>query len=117
MGQPGQSYISLIYSDLNGQNATVTVSVPDQDIAPATTSIQWVPAALNFVKVPNDQEAKVGETVDFTAEVDAVLANLPANSQLTYNWDFGDGDTDDTSNTSISHTYQEVGEYLVKVKS
>ncbi|MDP6999581.1 MAG: PKD domain-containing protein, partial [Candidatus Poribacteria bacterium] len=115
--QPGQSGISLIYSDSNGRNTTITVSVPDQDITPTTSSIQWVPAALNFVKMPDDQEVKVKETVDFTAEVDAVLANLPANSQLTYNWDFGDGDTDDTFNTSISHTYQEIGDYLVKVQA
>jgi outer membrane protein OmpA-like peptidoglycan-associated protein len=46
-------------------------------------------------------------------EFDGLKSCLPGFKILSYNWDFGDGNR--TSGESVSHSYQEKGEYLVNL--
>lgn len=49
-------------------------------------------------------------TVTFTAEV-----SDPENDKLSYTWDLGNGETKTTDTPSLTHTFNKIGEYLVKV--
>lgn len=49
-------------------------------------------------------------TVTFTAE-----SSDPENDALTYNWDLGNGETKTTDVPTLTHTFNSIGEYDVKV--
>lgn len=49
-------------------------------------------------------------TVTFTAK-----SSDPENDALTYNWDLGNGETKTTDVPTLTHTFNEIGEYDVKV--
>lgn len=51
-------------------------------------------------------------TVTFTAE-----ASDPENDALTYTWDLGNGKTESTTEPTLSYTFDQIGEYEVKVSA
>ncbi|MDR8390917.1 ThuA domain-containing protein [Aliifodinibius sp. S!AR15-10] len=58
---------------------------------------------------------KTSGTLPLTVEA-RVEASDPERDELTYIWDLGDGTTKETSEPTVEHTYNEIGEYAISVE-
>lgn len=65
------------------------------------------PAQITSINA-NPNPVDVGETVNFQS-------NVQGDSPLSYEWDFGDGNSG--SGSSPSHTYEEAGQYTVQLQA
>ena len=63
-----------------------------------------LPLGLN--PLTGDTEIDEGDTANFSA-----IATDAGNDELTYTWDFGDGETG--TGADVSHTYEDDGDYTV----
>ncbi len=92
----------------------VTLKVTDANGCETTTSfpdLVTISAAPNVVYTTNPATAFACEpplVVSFSAA--GTTSNSPLGSELTYEWDFGDGSTADIA-TPSAHTYSEFGTY------
>jgi glucose/arabinose dehydrogenase/cytochrome c551/c552/type 1 glutamine amidotransferase len=67
---------------------------------------------------PVVKQIKVDKTsgaIPFQARF-SVSASDPENDKLTYSWDFGNGQTIQTTVPELSHTFNEIGDYDIHVK-
>jgi hypothetical protein len=82
------------------------VNKPDEGVG-ETLRLQGRTGNLLDVSVTADPaKPRAGESVDFTADVTKALDG----EDLTYDWDYGDGDTDKDGGASTSHTFAKRGE-------
>lgn len=78
---------------------------------------------LFFTSCSDDENPLPVSTSEFVVATIAPEAHLPVyfeNNSLNaayYVWDFGDGETDSAKSVSISHTYDEAGDYTVKLRA
>jgi len=104
---PGQGFVALIVQDERGARTTATVPV-------------YVVIALPTAKVKTSVTSVfVGNSVDFDASGSSpISAALQIGDKLvSYQWDFGDGTTASTKLPTISHTYQQAGDFTVTVQA
>lgn len=66
---------------------------------------------LDVTIAADPEKARAGESVEFTAAVQDELSG----EKLTYDWDFGDGDSDRTSSNKVTHTFDQKDPYTVSV--
>jgi PKD repeat protein len=96
---------SWIMGPLPGLN-TLSASSAGLSGSPLTfTATGTAPIAINSGPVASDLQPDTGEVVTFTAG-----ANLAGS---TFNWDFGDGSTDTSGNTSVQHSFAAPGAYTI----
>lgn len=69
-------------------------------------------AAINTSEDPSPIKICPGETVDFSAAASQFYGGATLQS---FNWDFDDGTTDNTSWPNVSHTFNEPGGYRVQL--
>lgn len=96
--EPGTYDVTFTASNRGGEaseSMTVNVTPPPQ---PASI------ASLNAEPNPVDE----GETVNFSS-------NVQGDTPLSYDWSFGDGESG--SGSSPTHTYEEPGEYTVRLEA
>lgn len=100
-------YVSHIYSDPGSY--TVTLSVTDSLGQTAQDSHLKITVTsstgLSATAQASTTSGKVPLTVDFTA---VAQGGVPS---YTYVWNFGDGTSETTTNSTISHTYTTAGAY------
>ncbi len=93
-GQSGQYEVTFTASNSAGEvSETLTVEVTDPP----------VPAQIATINA-NPSPATAGQEVTFTS-------NVRGDTPITYNWDFGDGNTG--SGDTATHTFEEPGSYTV----
>ncbi|BAZ46381.1 DNA/RNA non-specific endonuclease [Chondrocystis sp. NIES-4102] len=93
----GDDTFTYVVQDSDGQiSEPATVNVTVENAIPEITEIQ----------IPNT--ITEGDTTTFTA-----LASDPGNDELTYSWNFGDGKT--ATSLDTTHTYVQDGEYILTV--
>ncbi len=101
--------VSHAYSALGSFNVTVTATDPIGQRSSATTSVTvqaHVPvASFTFT-------ASAGSFFDVSFDASASIAD-PSLTISNYHWDFGDGSTDDTTNSFDDHIYNGSGPYTV----
>ena len=91
---------------------TVSLTVTDNKEATASTAQtititgNVVPVA-GFTATPTQGEIPLEVTLDASASVDE------DGSIVSYEWDFGDGESE--VGVKVSHTYHEIGEYMVRL--
>ncbi|MBV7327997.1 PKD domain-containing protein [Chloroflexi bacterium TSY] len=106
------AFVTHTYAESGTYTATVTASNRVNSLSMTTVvtvmdePVSGVPIA-NLV-VSHDGPNVVGETINFTATIDA-------GSGVRYEWDFGDGDTG--SGESTTHAYTTEGRYVVVVRA
>jgi chitinase len=93
----GSYTVSLTVTDDAGATATAT----------ATATIEAVPNELPTADAGGPYSGTEGVAVSF----DGSGSSDPEGTDLTYNWDFGDGSTG--SGVSVLHNYNEAGSYIV----
>lgn len=96
-GSPGE--YTVTFTAINGDNNTSSESLT------VTVNNPPVPAEIVTLNA-NPNPVTEGESVSFSA-------NVRGDSPLTYNWDFGDGETG--SGASPTHTYDSTGTYTVEL--
>lgn len=94
--------VTLNVTDTNGEwdieTHAVNVTVPP--IRPPEAAFSWLPT------IP-----EAGQTVNFDASESA-----PNGGEIvSYSWDFGDGKTQTTDQTAITHTFEHYGNYSVSL--
>jgi len=67
------------------------------------------PAPIILSIFPDDPPA--GVPIKFVAVV-----NFSGNKTLTYNWDFGDNDSEKTDENNVMHTYEELGNHTMTLE-
>jgi cellulose 1,4-beta-cellobiosidase len=97
---PGEYGVILKARDIHGATGSHTEQI--QVTAPGNT-----PPDASFTADPTSGRAPL--TVNF----DATGSNDPDGDELTYHWDFGDGETDTGETTS--HIYSSSGTYTVEL--
>jgi len=79
---------------------------PPYSIAPDYTRM-----GINKAIINSEDSVKVGEPIKF----ESILGDRVVNtSAISYSWDFGDGNT--SSDSVVSHVFNESGIYTVKLK-
>ncbi|MFO1385730.1 MAG: PKD domain-containing protein [Chitinivorax sp.] len=105
----GGSTASHSYASNGNYVVTVSVDNGDGGTASASGSVQVVDNRAPSSPVINVGEHQpVGEMIPF-----AVSSSDPDGDNLTYLWDFGDGQT--STDNAPTHSYPVVGQYTVKV--
>jgi len=84
---------------------TVTDGDGGSDAVSSTIMASSLPPVVNWMNVGSGEEG-----ASLTMEVDAT--DVPADP-LTYQWDFGDGNT--ATGNPVSHTFADDGDYMVEV--
>ena len=100
------STVSHVYADNGIYTATITIT--DKDGATASQDIRVTVNNLAPVieSLIGDTAINEGDTATFSA-----IATDAGNDELTYTWDFGDGETG--TGADISHTFTSNGDYPV----
>jgi PKD repeat protein len=96
---PGTYFVKLTIGDAVGRTASTTQQV---DVGGGAGP------AVSFTTSPSDP--RVNETVNFNAS-----ASVPATGRriVSYDWDFGDGETKRTTTPTTTHDFQRVGTFTV----
>ncbi|MBI2451226.1 MAG: lamin tail domain-containing protein [Parcubacteria group bacterium] len=98
--------IQTIQTD-NSINATTTQTSSSNQTSLPTPETQSINSPESFTAdAGKDVQAKAGQTVIF----DGSNSSNPNNSQLTYKWNFGDGQTGE--GIKIEHNYKYEGDYI-----
>jgi PKD repeat protein/DNA/RNA endonuclease G (NUC1) len=92
----GEYDVSLTVTDDEGASTTSTLKVTVNNVAPAIASLT------------GNTQINEGERAKFS-----VVATDPGSDELTYTWDFGDGETAAGTDSQITHTFAKNGEYTV----
>jgi len=97
--------ITHIYPAIDNYTATVTATNGvSTDVA--TTTITITEAYIAGLEAVNDSPTQVGNTTNLTATIEY-------GSNVTYEWDYGDGTN--TTGSSVSYQYPSVGIYTATV--
>lgn len=101
--QKGKYSLKVEVKDPGGltDQATITIEVID------------VPEKKNRAPIAVFVSDQIKGLAPLNVTFDASNSNDPDGDPLTYDWDFGDGGSD--NKTVVSHTYQEVGIYQVEL--
>jgi PKD repeat protein len=101
--EPGSYNVTLEAEDSSNQTGTSSVAI---DIGPSVTE--------ETIEIDLGIEAKATEPVEAPATVEFEVEVNVSNEEETfeYQWDFGDGTTEDGAE-SITHTFEEAGNYNV----
>ncbi len=99
---PGTYEVVLTVTDNSGQaNASgsdnLTVTVNDR------------PNTMPVARVPKDRPAAIDEAIEFSA----AESEDPDGNILSYEWDFGDGNT--ATGREVSHLYEKSGTYVARL--
>ncbi|HEY1248957.1 MAG TPA: PKD domain-containing protein, partial [Nitrososphaera sp.] len=98
---------------------TATVTVTDDSGQTASDSTSFYVAAPSTLSVVINPELMSGETApatwSFTVKMYDPISNNRSDSDYTYHWDFGDGQTSDSPGRTTTHTYENPGVYTVTV--
>jgi uncharacterized repeat protein (TIGR01451 family) len=86
--------------------ATVTGTSPAGTVTDTDTATVLVEEAIEGLRATNDSPTPLGNVTTLTA-------TITAGSKVTYNWAFGDGDTD--SGAVVAHIYPDIGVYTAIV--
>ncbi len=101
--------ISHTYADNGTYTLRVTVADGDGGQDEETLGVTITNAAPNIASVTGPQSADEGQSVAFVA-----VANDPGNDNLTYTWDFGDGQQEEGADlTNVNHTWADNGTFTV----
>ncbi|HEX9057204.1 MAG TPA: PKD domain-containing protein [Ktedonobacterales bacterium] len=106
---PGRGFVALLVTDDRGARSVATINIA------VVNDQQQIPVA-SLTASPST--AQVGQRVTLDAS-GSTPASEPAGDQLTqYAWDFGDGTPAQTSQSpTITHVYQQTGQYRVAVQA
>lgn len=120
------AYMEPFLPSIKWNNLMDVVLSPDGDLYTLEYGTGWFTANENAIlshlkynpgnRVPK-AELKVNETaqaVPFTVQFDAQGSMDSDGDKLSFDWDFGDGNTD--RGASVEHTYTEPGEFMASVK-
>jgi PKD repeat protein len=110
-GSPAANGNPVTYSYLNGPaNFTLTLTVTDSDGSTGTDTAQITVnnVAPTAVAVADQTAVTVGQPVNF----DGSGSNDPGPDTLAFQWDFGDGTTDNSGPT-VSHAWTITGTYTI----
>ena len=99
--------VSHTYSAPGAYTAALTVT--DDDGYSSTTSQVVSATAPNVAPTA----AFTSTIADLDADFDATTSTDDDGTIETYEWDFGDGETDSTSGANVGHTYATAGTYTV----
>jgi len=95
-GDKGIYYVTLVVTDDDGNQDSVTRKV----------TIENLPPAADFAA--SEEDVEVGEEIRFTDRT-----TDPEDKTLVYAWDFGDGST--SSQQNPGHEYNQAGSYTVEL--
>jgi PKD repeat protein len=98
----GTYTVTHVVTDALGYSDEVSKTIT---VVPACTAL----SSADFVYLP--EEPVVQSPVEFTAS----YAPLDATEPITYEWDFGDGETAEVISASVQHTYTSSGTKAVQV--
>ena len=105
-GQTGEGRITThIYPQVGTYTATITAENA-RNVMTATTTVEIVDVPISGLIATNGSPVLVGETTTLSATVSS-------GSNVTFTWDFGDGQTGVGALTT--HTYDVPGEYTARV--
>ncbi|MDX1995819.1 MAG: PKD domain-containing protein [bacterium] len=94
--EPGTYEVTLTVTNESGTDtATTTITALPQQIAPEAL----------FTLNPTSGNAPLEVTV----------TNQSTGNNLTYAWNFGDGETSDTNNATFTHTFNDAGTFVVSL--
>lgn len=96
--QPGTYTVTLTAIGQNNLTHTAQVNI---SVAPRP-----VPPLSNFTAQPTEG----------SAPLDVTFTNLSSGDQITSTWDFGDGQTQQTNETNVTHRYEQNGTYTVTLR-
>jgi PKD repeat protein len=92
----GEYDVSLTVTDDEGASTTSTFKVTVNNMTPAIASLT------------GDTKINEGDKANFS-----IVATDPGSDELTYTWDFGDGETATGTDSHITHTFAKNGDYTV----
>jgi predicted outer membrane repeat protein len=91
---------------LVGNYTAIVTAMNEVSVVTATTPVTITDVPISGLSAANSSPTPFGQTTLFTATVSA-------GSNVTYQWNFGDGDAG--SGATASHTYAAVGNYIATV--
>ncbi len=101
---------ALVYVCESFNNTVAIIDVATASVIPPSIT----PFSLPFViRITPDQAPTAAFTTTSPGEFDASASSSPVGSIQSYFWDFGDGNTEITTSSSISHDYATPGSYTV----
>ncbi len=96
--------VSHIYAASGNYTATITATNSvSQD---TTTTLVQVDSLINGLAAENDGPTTLGDSTHLTA-------TISGGSNVSYEWDFGDGNSD--TGATVSHTYSSPGSYQATI--
>ncbi len=100
---PGQILLDLSY-----YSGKIYVNIMDinNNIIDQDTAIVYY-----FEPDFNHSGSSVNQPVTFNATFNATPSPFNYYTPVNFNWNFGDNETENTNNTSIEHTYSQIGNY------
>ena len=86
-------------------------SIGDNGRPPFSIAPDYTQMSINKAIINSEDSVKVGEPIKFESNLDNRVVNT---SVISYSWDFGDRNT--SSDSVVSHVFDEPGIYTVKLK-
>jgi len=86
-------------------------STDDNVWPPLSIAPDYTQMSINKAIINSEDSVKVGDPIKFESSLDDRVVNTSA---ISYSWDFGDGNT--SSDSVVSHVFNEPGIYTVKLK-
>ena len=96
--QPGTYTVTLTAIGANNLTHSAQANI---SVAPRP-----VPPLSNFTAQPTEG----------SAPLDVIFTNLSSGDQITSTWDFGDGQTQETNESTVSHRFEQNGTYTVTLR-
>ena len=106
-GSPTETAQNVTHTYPAVGNYTATVTATNSVSSDSTTTSVTVDQTIAGLSASNDSPTALGSLTSLSASV-------TAGSNITYEWDFGDGSPNETGQ-NVTHTYPTVGDYIATV--